>query len=181
MSVLIESNATNEIRYWYALRTASRAERKVFSSLQMNNYSTFLPLIPTIKQWSDRKKKIHVPLLPGFIFVHATHEELMECLRTQGVLGVIRYLGKPAKVQDFEIAQLKILINAPESVALVEAKTFLLGEVVTVIHGPFSGLKGKCIRKQGQCKVVVELKTLGREVQVNIPVNYLEISHLKVA
>ena len=181
MSVLIESGADKEVKCWYALRTMPRAEKKVNTRLLDHNHTTFLPLIPTIKQWSDRKKKVDIPLIPGFVFVRCTREELLDCMRTQGVAGIIRYLGKPAKVKEFEIAQLKILIKAPESIALINFESILPGEEVTVIYGPFAGLKGKCIRTQGQYKVIVELKTLCSKVEVNIPIKFLDIYHLKVA
>lgn len=181
MSVFIESSANCEVRYWYALRIAPRAEKKVYARLLDYNYNTFLPLIPTVKQWSDRKKKIDIPLLPGFVFVSCTRDELLSCLRLQGVLGVIRYLGKPAKVKEFEIAQLKILIKDPESITVLNFESILPGEEVTIMYGPFVGLKGKCIRKHGQCKVIVELHTLGSKVEVNIPIQFLDINYLKVA
>ena len=43
---------------WYAIYTNSRAEKKVHQNLLLEGYSSFLPLKTTLRQWSDRKKKV---------------------------------------------------------------------------------------------------------------------------
>lgn len=181
MNVVHEPGRLNDIRSWYALYTMPRAEKKADARLAVQGKTTFLPLIPSVRTWSDRKKKISLPLIPGFVFVHCTHEEVFECIQAQGVLGVIRYLGKPAKVRDVEIQQIRILLKEPESIETVRPIDLTEGESVIVTCGPFAGLKGKCVRFQGKCKVVIELNTLQSAVEVNIPMAFVQPIGLKVA
>ena len=48
---------------WYVVKTNSRAEKKVYERLEFLGLEVYLPLVITIKQWSDRKKKVEVPLI----------------------------------------------------------------------------------------------------------------------
>ena len=57
---MITQNTTEQ--NWYALYTKPRFEKKVSSLLFENNFNCYLPLVSTIKQWSDRKKKVELPL-----------------------------------------------------------------------------------------------------------------------
>ena len=59
---------------WNAIYVASRQEKKVFDVLQKKGIQSYLPLVKTLRQWSDRKKMVEFPLLPGYVFVCLTNE-----------------------------------------------------------------------------------------------------------
>ena len=59
-------------RKWYAIYTKSRWEKKCAKTMQADGYTIYLPLIKTLKQWSDRKKMVEIPLIPGYIFVNVS-------------------------------------------------------------------------------------------------------------
>ena len=54
---------------WYAIYVNSRAEKKVEADLTCKGIETFLPLKKSLRKWSDRKKWIDMPLIPGYCFV----------------------------------------------------------------------------------------------------------------
>ena len=54
---------------WYAIYTRAKAEKKVYEQLERSGYEVYLPLTTTIKQWSDRKKKIKTPLISSYVFI----------------------------------------------------------------------------------------------------------------
>jgi hypothetical protein len=49
---------------WFALYTKPRNEKKVTETLAALGIEVYCPLVTTIKQWSDRKKKVESPLIP---------------------------------------------------------------------------------------------------------------------
>ena len=59
---------------WYAVYTAARAEKKVKERLDQIGIENYLPLRTEYRVWSDRKKKVSVPLISGYIFVHIKEE-----------------------------------------------------------------------------------------------------------
>lgn len=93
---------------WYAIYTKPRAEKKVFERLALSGFNAYLPLVTSIRVWSDRKKKIVTPLISSYVFVNSNYDELFSALTIQGTSGILRYLGKPAIIRDHEIENLKI-------------------------------------------------------------------------
>ena len=71
---------------WYAVYTAARAEKKVKERLDQIGIENYLPLRTEYRVWSDRKKKVSVPLISGYIFVHIKEETFVP-LQITGVLS----------------------------------------------------------------------------------------------
>ena len=159
---------------WFAVYTHSRAEKKVNERAMKAGFNTFLPLITTVKQWSDRKKKVEAPLINSYVFVHTRKENLNSLLNIPGVLNILKHLGKPAIVKDVEIANLKIVINVVEEVQFIDSIDLTKGEDVEVINGPFSGLLAKYIDVAGKHRVLVEVEALKSCIEVNMPLNNIK-------
>lgn len=166
------SNSINQPN-WYAIYTKPRAEKKVFERLSQSRHNVYLPLITSMRQWSDRKKKVAVPLISGYVFVNIDKEYLPEILKIQGTVGILRYLGKPAIIRDYEIENLKILMNDAEQLCELENMLFEKGELVEVIRGPFNGLKGQSVNIQGKHRIVIEIEAIGSRLAVNVPVAFV--------
>lgn len=177
-----EKKRTEGAVYWFALYTMPRTEKRVKERLDARGWHTFLPLIPSVRTWSDRKKKVSIPLIPGFIFVECTEEEVFDALLVEGVLNVIRYMKRPAKVRSYEINNIRILLQEPSYMNLLDESDKILigeGDWVEVVRGPFVGVQGRCVRSQGKCRLVVEIKALGSMIEVNVPLSFVELIHRK--
>ena len=61
---------------WYVVKTRSRAEQKVAQRISAKGLNVYLPLQKTIRQWSDRKKKVEVPLISSTLFVKTEEKGL---------------------------------------------------------------------------------------------------------
>ena len=79
---------------WYAIRVKSRSEKKVFSDLNDNEITAYLPMQRKLRQWSDRKKWVEVPLISGYVFVNISRKEYENVLRTPNVVCYIYFEGK---------------------------------------------------------------------------------------
>lgn len=159
---------------WYAIRTHSRAEKRVYERLNNLGYETFLPLLTSIKQWSDRKKKVTEPLIKSFVFVKTSNDKFSEILAVSGVVNILKYLGKPAIVQDVEIDNLKIIVDNSENIKIINPIKLLEGETVEVIKGPFKGLFATYINKTGKYRIVVKVEALKSFIEVNLPLNSIK-------
>lgn len=171
------NNTTNH--NWYALRTNPRAEKKVAERLTQAGFHVYLPLVTTLKIWSDRKKKVQTPLIPSFVFVKTTPTELFNTLSIPGTASVLRYLGKPAIVRNEEIENLKILMNDAEQVAPCNGINIQQGEEVEVIRGPFVGLTAHAVQVQGKYRIIVNIAALGAAFNVNIPLSFVQPQKLR--
>ncbi|MBT8406040.1 MAG: antitermination protein NusG, partial [Deltaproteobacteria bacterium] len=73
---------------WYAIYVQVRHESKVYSRLLGKSFEC---LLPQIERWSrrrDRRKKIQVPIFPGYLFIRAALDnyEQVRILQTPGVV-----------------------------------------------------------------------------------------------
>lgn len=153
---------------WFVVRTKANAEKKVHERLLALEVDSFLPLYTTLRQWSDRKKKVQVPYIPGHVFVRCLPKDLVQVYNVSGISHVLSEFGKPAVVRDVEISNLRILCEQ-ESWSTVELATKLeKGTEVEVLAGPFKGLFGIVVKDGKSSRVHLNFDQLGMSVVVNI-------------
>lgn len=88
---------------WYVLITKPKSEKKVAEKLQERGIEVCCPVRVEVRQWSDRKKKVEVPLLPSMILVKLEDNQRSIVFGTTGTLRYLFWLGKPATVSESEI------------------------------------------------------------------------------
>jgi len=159
---------------WYAVFTKPRAEKKVVERLEEGDIEVFLPLVKTLRQWSDRKKYVQLPLIPSYVFVRMNEKDLNKVLPYPGTVAVLKHLGKPAKVKQSEIDNLKILSDNADASDIISVDKVGKGDAVMVSKGSFAGLIGVCIKDGNKHRVVVQIDSLGSCFSVDIPLNHLE-------
>ncbi len=141
--------------HWYALYTRPRHEKKVYDQLVEKGVTSFLPLIEQVRQWKDRKKRIMMPLFSSYVFVRIHLKDRYTALQTHGVVRMVSFGGKPAAIPDWQIEQLKQVIQRPETLRL---ENYLReGDLVEVIHGPFKGIRGRLRELRGETRVVINI------------------------
>ena len=158
---------------WYALYTKPRWEKKVCHILEEAGVTVFLPLIQTIRQWSDRKKKVSVPLIPSYVFVKSEEKHLNSLLKHNGVVGILKYLKKPAVVQEYEIENLKIICQHPEAIISDKNINIKEGTPVQITQGVMMGLYGNCVKIKGKHRLIVAVKKIGLEFVLDVPLTYI--------
>lgn len=174
MNIENKLNCNDLNSHWYAIVTRSRAEKKVADRLFQQNWHCYLPLIYQWKQWSDRKKKVAVPLIPSFVFVNTTEKQLFNIAQEDGVVRVLRYLGKPAIVRDDEIEILKLMTENSQLITTIKPIDLTKGELIEVIQGPFAGLRANYICHQGKHKVIVNIEATGNYFQLEMALNNIQ-------
>lgn len=145
---------------WYVIYTKPRNEKKVAERLQQIGITTYCPMITMMKQWSDRKKKVQVPLLNSYVFVSLEDKEREKVFQISGVVRYLFWLGKPAIVRDEEIEALKEGLK--ETLASFEVKGIKIGDLLPIPSGPFQGKEGiiKQINKNSLQLILTELGVL---------------------
>ncbi len=161
-------------RKWFVVKTNSKAEKKVFERILSSGMEVFLPLYTTIRQWSDRKKKIELPLINSTLFVHCLENELTKLYEIQGFNSLLYYLKKPAVVRDYEINNLRILLKEQVECQTADLESLVKGDKVEVIRGPFQGLIATSIEIDRTHKLIVEIEGLEQKFIVHVPRSYVE-------
>ena len=158
-----------ETARWYALHTRSRFEQKVYDGLRGKSIEAFLPRLLVNSRRQDRHKKILVPMLPGYVFVHTElqPEEYHRILKTVGVVRMVGFKGTMLPANDEEISSLMVLDGTDRT---VHNRAYMQkGDQVMIMEGPLKGLVGFYVRHKGQTdKVVVSIELLKRSLAVEI-------------
>jgi transcription antitermination factor NusG len=154
---------------WYALHARSRHEDVVFNGLKKKSIEAFLPKVQVMSRRKDRRKKIFVPLLPGYVFVHSDLNpyHYWDIIKTYGVVRIVGNQKEPIPVKDEEIASLQILHGTDHT---VQNHTYMKkGDRIMIMEGPLKGLTGFYLRHKGASdKVVVSIELLQRSLSVEI-------------
>ncbi|MCM4155374.1 UpxY family transcription antiterminator [Gramella sp. AN32] len=96
---------------WYVIRTKPKHEIKTSELLKDFGMEVYCPVITEVRQWSDRKKKVSVPLFNSYIFVRSTEKNRKEVFNAPGVIGFLNWLGKPAIAREEEINEIMSWLN----------------------------------------------------------------------
>ena len=125
---------------WYVLYTKPRQEKKVSDSLNAIGIEAYCPLVTVVKQWSDRKKKVQVPLINSYVFVNIEEHQREDVFKVSGIVRYLFWLGKPALVRAIEIEALKQSLEG--IVASFEISAIQKNEIYKIPEGPFQGFEG---------------------------------------
>ena len=158
---------------WYAVYTRPRAEKLVYSRLIEIDVESFLPLIKTVRKWSDRKKVIEKPLISSYLFVKVRKKEFPRVFTILGVVKFISFEGQPVPIPQKQIDNLKLIVNSDAEIE-VSGEAFAKGDNVEVVTGSLTGLTGELILIGGKKRVIVRIDRLDQNIIVTIPVTFLK-------
>lgn len=153
---------------WYALGTRSRHEKHVRDRLAGQGIEQLLPLVRRVSQWSDRKKRIDVPLFAGYCFARFSLHDRLSVLQVPGVVRIVG-ITKPEPISDEEIQAIEKLMNG--RLIYNEHPYFAEGALVRVVRGPLTGVIGQFLRTGGQGYVVIRIHLIQRAAAVHVDVN----------
>jgi transcriptional antiterminator RfaH len=92
---------------WLVLYTKPKNEIKVARRLAAAGITVYCPMLTTLKQWSDRKKKVSLPLFPSYVFVQVTELQRGVVFDIPGVVRYLFWLGKLPLYEKKKSQQLK--------------------------------------------------------------------------
>lgn len=145
---------------WYLVRTKVGKERVVHDRLERLVPLVFLPLLKTRVRRSGRLTWSIVPLFPCYILARFTlHEHYYNVRYSPGVHSIVSAGRDPIAVPD----DLVIAIQQRGNDGIVELPeaSFVAGEGVRIIDGPFSGFQGIFDRYlSGTERVAILLRTV---------------------
>jgi transcription antitermination factor NusG len=154
----------NETTNWYVLYTKPKSEKKVADRLTEMGVLAYCPLITKISQWSDRKKKVQLPLFNSYVFVNLTEKNRNAVFDVPGVVRYLFWLGKPAVVKDREIETIQNWLSAPETFD-VTIDTWKKGDKVILESGPFIDQEAT-VQEVNQKHYLLVLESLGCVLKV---------------
>ena len=152
---------------WRVIYTKSRQEKKVAVYLTEKGITNYLPTIKTLKQWSDRKKKVEEVLFKSYIFVNLSEREYYEALNTPGVVKYITFEGKAVVVAERTMDVIKNTIENKLKFD-ISSDFFTKGKQVNIKSGPLKGSSGEIVSWSGKKKLLVRINEIGYSLLVHL-------------
>lgn len=164
-------------RQWYAIHTYSGYEEKVADSIRQKINAVdmadkiFDVLVPKEKQIeikNGKRKVVDKKIFQGYALVEMqlTDETWYIIRNTPGVTGFVGTGTEPTPVSEAEIAKIKRRIGIEDPKHHID---FKIGEVISIIDGPFKSFDGAISEidfQKGKVKVMVSM--FGRDTPVEL-------------
>lgn len=151
---------------WYVVYTKPKWEKKVAEELLQQGVECYCPLQTQIRQWSDRRKKVQVPLFNSYLFVRLEEADRNLVFHVSGVVRYLFWLGKPAIVRDEEINTIKKWLEAGDSYELT-VDTLQAGDKLTLESGPFQSQEA-IVKEVSKTHYVLLLESMGCVLKMKI-------------
>lgn len=164
-------------KFWFAIHTYSGYEEKVAASIMQRAESLdmkdkiFDAIVPKEKQIeikNGKRKVVEKRIFQGYVLVQLKmSEDVWFVVRnTPNVTGFVGSSSDPAPVEEEEIAKIMKRMGAEDPTHKID---FKVGEVVSIIDGPFKSFDGaisEIDQVKGKIKVLVNM--FGRETPVEL-------------
>lgn len=150
-------------QFW-VLHTRPRTEKTLARLFLDRGMSYFLPTYRREWRKSGRQFRSYLPLFPGYIFLHGTHDERIAALETNLVAMVIPVRDQLQLHSDLHRVHRLILSGAP----VTPEEMLEPGDPVSIVRGPLAGLDGVILQRGKNLRFVVEVRMLGRAVSAEV-------------
>jgi transcription antitermination factor NusG len=160
---------------WFALYVQVNHEKEVLKRLQQKSFDCYLPLMECWSRRQDRRKKVQLPLFPGYIFVHTVLDNYtnVNILKTPGSVCVLRSSEGPLPIPDVQIESLKTMLGS--TLPLTPHSYLKEGDWVRVVRGSLEGCVGILLRQNPRKgRLVVSIDIIQRSVSVELNVEDVE-------
>ncbi len=164
---MVELSNSSELN-WYAIHTRSKCE-KVVQKAFCQKFEIYLPMHWVKRRWSDRYKKLLVPLIPSYVFVKMTLSNRLDVLSNTNVLNIISNKGKITPIPAKEMELVRKIEESKIPFEYVNKKhPFSLGEKVEILKGAFFGIEGEIEAFLNQNWVSIHIPSIGGSFKTEI-------------
>jgi len=153
---------------WYALHTRARHEKTVERRLRDQGMETFLPTAMEVHRWSDRKKKVEVPLFSCYVFLRSalTTEDRTRVYQVESVHGFVGVRGASLPIPDEQIESIRKVVT--QSAAWRSHPFLKAGQRVRIRGGAMDGVVGVFMSENGDHSLIISVDAIQRSMAVRI-------------
>jgi transcription antitermination factor NusG len=153
---------------WYALHTRARHEKAIERRLREQGMETFVPTTMQVHRWSDRKKKVEVPLFNCYVFLRCalSAEDRKRVYQVESVHGFVGARGTALPIPDEQIESIQKILAGT---APWRSHPFLkVGQRVRVRGGAMDGVEGVFLSENGDHSLIISIEAIQRSMAVRI-------------
>ena len=142
-------------KQWFVLYAKPNSEKKLAERLQAAGIECYCPTRTDVRQWSDRKKKVQVPVLPSMVLVHIEDKYRNRVFDFAQAVRYLFWMNKPAVVRDIEVESLRRSLERKPGAVQIES--IKVGDKISLKEAGFENVEGTVTHFRGkQCWVVLD-------------------------
>lgn len=159
---------------WFAVWTRARQEKSAAAVLHSYGVPHYLPVRSEIRQWSDRKQAVEIPLFSGYLFVRigTARNSMLQVLKTPGIVSLVGNHTGPLPIPDQQIEDIRTVLKAGAPYSI--QPTLRIGDRVRVIRGALRGVEGTLVRARSDSHLVVSIAMVRQSLAVSVSQNDVE-------
>ena len=153
---------------WYAVWTRSRQEKAAAAMLSALGIQHYLPLNSELRQWSDQKQLVEVPLFSGYLFVCISllKKSKLQVLKVPGVGAFVGNQTGPLPIPDRQIEDIRTVLTAGVECSI---HPFLKeGDRVRVVRGALAGVEGTLAHTNSTSRLLISIEMIRQSLSVNV-------------
>ena len=187
----VNSALLPNVRYWFPIRATHNRAQKLYNQLvaiNNANLELYLPILRHIEYSNEDFKNptqyiADKPLDGSLFFMRSTLNDFRSLLEYKTMFpGLTPYYDHFSinsygtnnflTIPDRQMQSFRIIVESGNSNIIVdqsEMPTFIAGDRVVVVGGPFAGVEGIVMKYKHQKRVFVELQGVGRYATAYVP------------
>ena len=164
-----------EHRQWHAVLCRARQERKAEAHLENQDFDVFLPRLRARRRYRGQWISRIEPLFPRYLFVRleAFADDWSSIRSTRGVIGLVRFGDEFPSLDNAIIRELQARHDITGAIDLSRAMELQPEDPIEITNGAMAGLRAVFQARNGEERVIVLLKLLNNEREIELPSNFV--------
>lgn len=151
-------------KQWFLVRCKSKQEARASLNFFNQSIECYFPTVEVVKIIRGKKQTKHEALFPGYLFVYL---DILSGLAskvnyTTGVYGFVKFAGKPQRVPDELIAELKTLENQTIDTSLQ------VGDKVTINNYQYKNIGAIFLEAESEKRSILLIELLNKQVKLSV-------------
>ncbi len=163
----IENHLSAKEPRWFAVYTRYKREKLVDKRLKEQGIESYLPIQSLSRQYGRKVRIVELPLIGTYLFTRITKPEYVTVLRTQDVVGFVKFSQNLIAIPDEEIRILQRVVGQGIEVD-VKPNSYQVGDEVEITAGNLTGLKGILQATNQNKNFVIELNQIGYSLRIQV-------------
>ena len=158
-------------RQWRAVLCRPKQERKAEAHLENQGFEIFLPRMRARRRYRGQWVSRIEPLFPRYLFINleAFADDWSTIRSTRGVIGLVRFGNEFPTLDDAIIREIQARHDESGVIDMSRAMDLQTDDTVEITNGAMAGLRAVFRAKNGEERVVVLLKLLNNEREIELP------------
>ena len=155
---------------WYIVHTQPNGEERARHNLERQGFGVYLPKYLKHRRHARRIEHVRRPLFPRYLFVRFDPDtaQWRSINGTFGVAHLVSNGNEPIAIPDGIVDAIQARHDDDGLVVLHAPDTFVHGQKLEIVDGPFAWHTGLFQRLSENERVVLLLDLLGRQVTVTV-------------